>query len=130
MKWPHRFSWLVATLLCLDICEVSSYHTSTNSKHLNTCLAMSQNTHTAETVSEAPRPVRLPRRKTDVMTKGQVVIQGLCNEDIGIALLCFSLLFFALLCSAFRCLVRSRSLQQMSCEQKRSEVKQQSSFAS
>ena len=46
------------------------YHTSTNSKHLNTCLAMSQNTHTAETVSGAPCPVWLPRRKTNVMANG------------------------------------------------------------
>ena len=59
------------------------YHTSTNSKHLNTCLAMSQHTHTAETVSGAPRTVRFPRKKTDDMAKGQVVFQGLCNEDIG-----------------------------------------------
>ena len=76
---------VVATLLRLDICEVSSYAVSHTHKfpapeHLPG--DEPKYTHT-ETVSGAPRPVRLPNRETEGMEKGQVVIQGICNEDIG-----------------------------------------------
>ena len=45
-------------------------------------LHINEGTHAMLDLSGASRPARLPRRKTDVMAKGQVVIQGLCNEDI------------------------------------------------
>ena len=69
----------------LDISEVSSYAVSNLHKfqapeHLTGDEPKYAHCRDSDW---APRPVRFPRRKADVMAKGQVVIQGLCNEHIG-----------------------------------------------